>query len=127
MIRSYKPTDYENICSWVGTRIPEGMLVENGTFVLEIENVAALTLSVFLTQSKQVAYLMGFYKNPIFKSISLEPFGQQLWNHCFEHAQSKGYKRILCFAETNVPKLQEKYMRFGMTKTIDLVGFVKEI
>lgn len=127
IVRPYKNSDYSELCSWIGLQLPEGMLVENGTFILELDNVPALTLTVFLTQSKQIAYLEGFNKNPLFKERNLETEGQKLWDHCFNFAREQGYARLLCCAEARVDKLKAKYQRFGMTKTIDLTGFVKEL
>lgn len=91
-----------------------GMLVEDGTFILELDSVPALCLSVFLTQSKDIAWTAGYIKNPKFKQ-SLEKEGAHLWTHCFNYAKEKGYNRVMCYSLVN--KLTEKYKRFGMTQT----------
>lgn len=129
-IRPYVSNDFNEIVSW-WTKQNEcpptpGMMIEDGTFVLEIENIPALSLTVFLTQSKEISYIEGFVKNPVFKGVSLEAFGSKLWEHCFQYAKEKGYNRIICYCIEN--KLKDKYARFGMTTTCSsLTSFVKEL
>jgi hypothetical protein len=129
-IVSYNNEYFETISQWwkdsCGTEPVEGMMIENGTFILMINKVPALCVTVLLTQSKQMAYIFGFVKNPLFKGINLEPYGKVLWDYCADFAKAHGYKRLLCFADN--PKLKEKYERFGFTKTLDnLSSFVREI
>lgn len=128
MIRPFKDSDYSMICSWwnaAGEPAPSSGMMGYGTFVLELDYCPALSLTVFLTQSKQVAYIEGFIKNPEFKQ-SLETEGQTLWNHCFEWAKARGAKNVFCYCKQ--PKLEKKYERFGMTKVdSDLSAFVREL
>jgi hypothetical protein len=129
-IRPYKHSDYENIVSWwlSYNECPPvfGMMVEDGTFVLQLNNVPALSLTVFLTQSKEISYLEGFIKNPVFKDISLEDYDRLLWDHCFNYAKLRGYKRIVALCEE--PKLFNKYKRLGMTEICSsLKSFTREL
>jgi len=129
-IKRYSHSDFENISSWwmesTGMRPTSNMMIEDGTFILTVNNIEALCLTVLLTQSKDMAYLFAFIKNPFFKNIDLEECGQVLWNHCFDYAKSKGYTQVLCFTDNE--KLKEKYKRFGMTPTVNnLTGFIKEV
>lgn len=133
MIKNYKIVEYQNtdfktISSWWeqrGESLPSEILTEDGTFVLEIEGKAALCVTVLLTQVKGMAYLFAFVKNPEFKE-SLEPYGKQLWSHCFDFAKKRGYQRLICFAPNE--KLSEKYERFGMRKTMsNLSSFVRDL
>jgi hypothetical protein len=130
MIKQFKPSDYEMIASWwtsYNEPAPvQGSMISDGTFIMEINKTPALCLTTFLTQSKEVAYIAGFVKNPKFKDINLEPEGKLLWDHCFKFAKDKGYKRVICFSV--VSKLADKYERFGMRKTYNnLNSFVKEL
>lgn len=129
-IRQYKNEDYEMIKSWhiisTGETPMDGLMIENGTFILERANIPALCLTVLLTQSNQVSYCFGYIKNPLFKEQNLENEGRALWEHCFSFAKEKGYNNILCFS--NVDKLKDKYQRFGMRKTMDnLSSFVRNL
>lgn len=127
-IRPYKHSDYETICSWWTTHGEPGpvlgMMIEDGTFVAELCDEPALSLTVFLTQSKELAYLEGYVKNPKFKNLEAE--GKQLFEHCYDFAKSKGYKRVVMFSQ--VPKLNEKCIRYGMLKAAShLSSTVKEL
>lgn len=118
------------ICDWWNhykeTPPIAGMMIEDGTFILEIDKIPALSLTVFLTQSKEIAYLEGFIKNPHFENISLHEVSQSLWDHCFLYAKNKGYKRLLAYC--NNDKLKKKYQQFGMVNVLEpLSGFVKEL
>jgi len=128
-IRPYKHSDFETISSWWianGEPAPiNGIMVENGSFVLELDNVPSLALTILLTQSKELAFMEGFIKNPIFKEMSLEPYGFLLWNHCLDYARSFGYKRLIAISDKE--KLFSKYERFGMKKTIPSMCFVQEL
>lgn len=129
LIRPYTHKDFEMIASWwtmQGESAPIfGMMVEDGTFVLEIDGIPALTQTVLLTQSKELCYLEGFCKNPEFKKISLECYVPLLWDQVFSYAKNKGYKRILGYCK--VDKLKNKYKRLGLIQVMDnLSGFTKE-
>lgn len=101
-------------------------MVEDGTFVLELDNIAVLSATVLLTQSKEMAYIEGFIKNPAVKHFNLECYGKSLWEHCYDYAKAKGYKRVLTYPSVN--KLVEKYTRFGMRITVrNLTSLVKEL
>lgn len=130
LIRPYTHKDFAMIDKWweisTNQHIFEGVMVEDGTFILEIKGVPALCLTTLLTQSKQMAYVSSYIKNPLFKGINLESYGHILWNHCFNYAKDKGYKRILCMAEFE--QLKNKYERFGMKRTLNNIAtFAKEL
>lgn len=128
-IRPYHPNDYGMICSWwgeFGQDVPTpGMLLEDGTFILDLDGTSSLCLTVLLTQSKDMSYLFAYIKNPLYCGC-LEEYGKQLWDHCFDYAASKGYSRIICFADN--PKLEAMYKRFGMIETTkNMTGLIKEL
>lgn len=129
IIRSYQHKDFSEVASWwnISTKQlpPEGLMIEDGTFILELNQIPALCLTVLKTQSKEICYLFGYVKNPKFHG-SLEEYGQALWNHCFDYAKNAGYKRIMCIAQ--ISQLKHKYERFGMTRTLDGVStFAREL
>ncbi len=129
MIRSYKPSDFDMICKWWTDQNEcpplQGMMIPDGTFILEKNKVPALSLTVFLTQSKEIAYLEGFIKNPEFKE-SLEKEAHTLWQHCFDYAKFYGYTRVICYCMQE--KLKQKYVRLGMTLSgNNLTSFVRSL
>lgn len=117
-IRPYNHSDFSEIVSWwthYGEPAPlEGMMTPNGSFVLELDGVSALTQTVLLTQSKELCYLEGFCKNPEFRNVSLESYIAPLWDEVFNYAKARGYKRILGYCK--VPSLEKKYERLGLVK-----------
>lgn len=126
-IRPYRHSDFSMIVSWwnaAGQCPPiEGMMSPAGSFVLELNGEPALSLSLLLTQSKEISFIEGFIKNPAFKQ-SLEEYGTVLWQHCFSVAEELGYKRVVCYCLED--KLINKYKRFGMEQTASgLSSFVR--
>lgn len=128
-IRPYKHSDFKMICGWWlanNERSPiEGTMIENGSFILELDNIPAMILTILLTQSKELAFFEGFVKNPEFKEKSLESYGKKLWDHCLAYGKNLGYKRVIAISDKE--KLFSKYERYGMIKTIPLMCFVREI
>lgn len=127
-IRPYSFSDFEMVYSW-WTSAKEcppilGMMINDGSFILELNGVPALSLTVFLTQSKEISFIEGFIKNPEFRNTNLEEYGKILWNHCFNYAKDSGYNRIICYCLEN--KLIDKYKRFGMEQSAsNLTSFVR--
>jgi hypothetical protein len=115
LIRPYNNHDFTELNKWwkstYNTDLPKDLMT-NGSFILEINKVPALTLTVLKTQTKELSYLASFMKNPEFKKTSLETYGH--------------YKRIICLAE--VEQLKSKYERFGMKKTSNNIAtFYREL
>jgi hypothetical protein len=116
-IRAYQNSDFNEICSWwetyeaVGPQY--GMMVEDGTFVVEKEGVLLMTMTVFLTQSKQIAYFEGFCVKPGTSRILSHELGTILWDHCYRYAKEKGYKRVIIF--TDKTALCNRYLDLGMS------------
>lgn len=129
-IRAYKHSDFMTLRQWYvdsGVCPPEeGMLVEDGTFILEVEGIPALSQTVYLTQSKELCYLEGIIKNPAFKQVSLEALIPPLWDTIFSFAKDRGYKNILGYCV--VDKLKDKYVRLGLTRSMDnLSAFTRSL
>lgn len=127
-VTPYSSSQFNEISSWwkesTGQEPLREMLLEDGTFILNLNGVPALCLTVLLTQSSCMSYLFGFVKNPLFKASNMEEYGKILWDHCCEYSKSRGHTQAICFSE--IPSLQEKYKRFGMTPTVsNLTGFIK--
>lgn len=128
IIRNYISSDYSEIASWwekSGHVAPiKGFMSPEVTYVLELDNIPALSLSMLLTNSKEAAYMEAFIKNPKFNN--LHEYGFLLWDHCFKEAKKAGYKRVIC--ASNIPKLFSKYEDFGMKKVSEnYTGFVREL
>jgi|SRR6478735_2608065 len=120
-IRAYQHTDFEEICKWwVGHHeLPpiQGMMIENGTFILENDHQPVMTLTAFMTQSKEVSYIEGYCAKPGLDSALRRTLGEMIWEHCFQFLRSNGFKRALAF--TDKPELVNRYKKFGMIKNMD--------
>lgn len=122
-IRQYNSTDYKEIASWLDFPINEQTL-NNSTFILEIDNVPAYCLTVYFTNSKELALIENFAGNPKLKE-ERKPYSQVLWVYLEDLAKELGYKQIICLAKEK--KLSEKYESFGYSRimnNVDVMGKV---
>jgi hypothetical protein len=129
-IRSFSKTDYPMIKEWWTSQneiAPTlGMLPEESTLILELDDKPSLCLTVYLTNCKEVAYLENFVGNPLIKSKERKQASQFIVDSGINFAKTLGYKRILCF--TNVDKLKNRYKELGMSESLtNLCSFVKEV
>lgn len=119
-VRPYLNSDYEEIRGWwedAGVPGPTpGEMIEDGTFVLEIDGVPGMSLTVFLTQSKSVAYLEGYIAALGLFPEDRKQGGRVLWNHCYQFAKDRGYSNLFIYA--GHPKLVERYEDLGMTRSL---------
>ena len=91
------------------------MMVENGTFVLEYQDVPCLTLTCFETQSKEIAFIEGVCSNPKVDQFTRPIFTDFIFDHAFKYLKDKGFKRAIIF--TDKDRLAERYSAIGMVKT----------
>ena len=119
-IRPYKEADYITICTWwiiKGEPHPAlGMMVENGTFVVELGNTPVMSLTVFKTQGN-IGYLEGYISSPALNKQDSNELGICLWNYCFDYAKNIGIEHLIVY--TSKPKLVTRYESLGMIKDIN--------
>lgn len=119
-IRPYKESDFETIKTWWqqhnGIPPQPGMMIEDGTFVVEWSGEPVMTLTVFKTQSTEIAFFEGFCKHPYLPKELSYQFGSNLFEHCYEYLQKNGYKRAILYAEYEA--LVKRYEALGMTKAL---------
>lgn len=120
IIRPYIEKEFDLIAGWwreSGSVPPcPGMMIEDGTFVVDLDDTPTMSLTVLLTQSKQMAYIEGYICRPGVKKEVRSEIGADLWNHCFEFAKARGYARVVCLAPNE--KLASRYEDLGMTRTL---------
>lgn len=120
-IRPYQEEDFDEICSWwiehkEFAPLP-GMMTEEGTFVLEYEGKPILTLSVLMTQSKEIAYFEGYCAKPGIEKQLRNDLGEILFEHAYEFLRNRGFKRVIIF--TDKPSLVHRYEELGMVKNMN--------
>ena len=127
-IRPYRHSDFKTIASWWTDRgdiAPhQGMLVEDGTFVLEDAVGPIMSQTILTTQSKDICILEFFCKNsnrPVERGVE-----QVLWKHCFDWAKSQGYKYVVGYSK--VERIFPRLEAAGMTRSMGgLQSFFKEL
>lgn len=129
-IRTYTHADYDMLSSWYKDSsepcVPKDLLPEDTTFVLELEGVPALCVSVYLTNCKGVAYLEHFIGNPSLKGKERQKATSLFFEAMSVFVKGCGYKRIAC--STVYPKLKQYYKKLGLVPTNDNVQcFIKEV
>lgn len=115
-IRPFRGSDFEPICSWWISAHEQpplsGMMISDGTFVLELDDRPVMTLTAFKTQSKEIAYFEGYCRSPdLDRSLSQE-LGHFLWNHGYQYFKDQGFKRVI--AMTDKVALKNRYIELGM-------------
>jgi hypothetical protein len=120
MIRSYRHSDFEEICSWWKGHgeVPPlpGMMIESGTFIAEQDGIALMTLTTLMTQSKEISYLEGFCSKPGLDFKLRRALGTALWDHCLHFLKSNGFKRVNILSGKK--RLTERYKQFGMIEQV---------
>lgn len=129
-VRGFKRHEYEIIKGWWDAAgevaaLP-GMMPEESTFVVEFDQIPMAAITVYLTNTKEVAYLENLVGNPKFKGPIRRQGVAQLVRYAESFARSLGYKRLLCMSEKG--KLKERYQELGYTPTLsDITTMVREI
>lgn len=115
-IRAYTASDYDLICSWWKEQKEpapsSGMMVEDGTFVLECEDMPVLTLTALYTQSKKVAFLEGYCAKPKLDPSLRNLLGEILWSHAISYLKNLGFLRVNIL--TDKEALVRRYQKLGM-------------
>lgn len=129
-IRNFKQSDYPMIYNWWSVQKEQapllGMLPEESTFVLELNKQPALCVTIYLTNTKELAYVENLVGNPELKSKERKEATYHLNEHLKEFAKSKGYKRLVCMSEK--AQLKNYYTSLNYTETLNNVStFVREL
>lgn len=128
-IVNFKSSDYSMISDWwkaANEPCPpmEAMPFES-TFVISTDGIAAASISVLLTNTKELCYLENFVSNPELKGKRKE-LTQKIIDHANEYAKTLGYKRTLIFSYKD--KIKNRYEELGMRRTVsNISAFVKEL
>lgn len=126
MIRLYRESDFELLKSWwiEANELPplKEMMTLDSTFVLEKDGVPVMSLCVYFTNCKHLAYLENFIRNPSLNNSNL--YSEKIVTHVEEFARSKGYRIIACLSYKD--KLKQRYQQLGYINTLNnLSSFVK--
>lgn len=129
-IRLYKKSDLNTILIWCLDHkeclpYPE-MLTTDSTFVLEKDNKPLACLTVYLTNSKEVAYLENLVRDPEFKGQEKDEAIKMLFNHVENFTKEQGFKRVVAFVHRPLLKNRFKEMNY-INSMNDISSYVKEL
>jgi hypothetical protein len=130
-IRNYKKSDLNTILGWYSDRNQHGplpdMFLEDSTFVLEYDNKPVMCISIYLTNSKEIALLEHLARDPEFNDRSTTGEAiNMITNYVENFTKNMGYKRI--FTLINRQSLKNKYSDFGYLETNNGISiFMKEL
>lgn len=130
-VRNYKPDDFTMISSWwadskeVGPI--EAMLPPESTFILELNGVPTVCVTLYLTNAKAFCMADNLISNPAVKDREWRAKAVDLMNGFADgFARERGFERILCLTEKNA--LKRRYMELGYKPTLDgVTTFIKEV
>lgn len=131
IIRNFTPADFEEIKSWwiaANDPVPvDFVMPEETTFVAEVDGQLVASYTLFLTNSKEMAYMHFLAANPKFKSADRKFITAQLVDYLANVAKHLGYKRVITL--TNKPKLKKHFQEnFNLKPTLnDVSTFVREL
>lgn len=131
-VRLYKKSeDLSIILNWYRSRKQiepyANMFTEESTFILENEDKRPIMcVSVYLTNSKEIALLEHLICDPDFKGYLRNVAIKMITNHAERFTKELGYKRLITLI--NKESLKNKYASYGYKEnSFDLSLFVKEL
>lgn len=129
-IRHYKQSDFPVVESWwaaSGEAVPpSNWLPRHSTFLISVDNTLAACVSVYLTNSKELAYLENVVGNPDLKGPARRAALEALVRHAEAWTKRKGYKRLVLLGYR--APVKKRYLELGYKETLDGVStFVKEL
>jgi hypothetical protein len=128
-VKRFVSQDWPMVESWwikAGEIAPlESMMPTDSTFIALIDSVPALSVSLYLTNTPEVAYVENFIGNPDLRGPIRKEATQILLDHISSFAHAAGYKRLMCMTEKSA--LKSHYQSIGFTQTLNGVAtFIKE-
>lgn len=115
-IRNFDKSDFDMIKAWWKAakepHPPIEYLPEDTTFIYSINNVPVYSITVYLTNCKEIAFLENFIKNPEYKNDSTH--SQNFINYIYDFVRDSGYKKVI--GMTDKEKLVKRYKELGMKK-----------
>ena len=129
-VTPYREEQFDLIKSWWDAAgefaaLP-GMMPEDSTLIVNYEGRPLASLTIYFTNSKEIAYLENLVGNPEFKGEIRKKGVEILTRSAEQLAKSRGYKRLLCLTEKT--KLKGRYEELGYLPTLNNVTtFVREL
>ena len=114
---------------WIAAGSPAptmDMMPENSSFVLEVDGKPLLAVTVYMTNSKQIAWVDNLISSPLPFKGNRRDYVEEMQKFLEIWAKTEGYKSLFCFSEKEV--LVKRYMELGYMPTLkNVTTLVKEI
>jgi len=129
-IRAYSVEDYKNISGWWKfydeTPPSRLMMPEDSSWILEDDDGPLLCVTVYLTNSKELAWVDNLIGRPKADKSLRREATMELLKYIGNVSRELGYEKLFCFSEK--PELKRYYMDIGFIPTMDNVTtFVKPL
>ena len=129
-IRNYKYTDYPVLKAWWEANNEAAptlsLMPLESTFVAEWEGKPLLSVTLYLTNCKEIAFVENFIGDPEAKGPLRKEAGQVLQRYIEKWAKAAGYNRLMCTLLTE--PLKPRYEELGYKTGVSGVSLmVKEI
>lgn len=129
-IRNYKKEDLNLILKWYRDHKQfepfANMLLTDSTFILEHDNKPVMCISVYLTNSKEIALLEHLVRDPEFNGSIKDEAIKMITNYAENFTKNMGYSRLVTLI--NRKSLKDKYLNYGYIENgKDLSIFVKDL
>lgn len=92
------------------------MMPEESSFVAEVDGQLALAVTVYLTNTHEVAYVENFIWSQSLRGRTRRAGARTLCEHISRYARERGYLRLVCMSEK--ASLQHWYQDLGFTPTV---------
>jgi hypothetical protein len=105
----------------------EDMLPLDSTFLMCLDDIPAVCITIYTTNSKEFAMLDNLIASPkLSKKSSRSWVVERTVRAAEKHSRSLGYKKLICFATE--PKLAKRYSELGYNVTSQKVtSLIKEL
>lgn len=94
----------------------KGMMPLESSFVAEVYGVPSLAVTVYLTNTHELAYVENFIGNPAVVGDDRKHAAMILSDHIAKFAKGRGFKRLMCMTEKKA--LVGRYKELGFKPTL---------
>lgn len=119
-VRRYEDKDWEMVLGWWNDakEYPptKDMMPLESSFIAEEDGTPMLAATVYLTNTKELAWAENFIGNPNLKGEKRREASEILAEFVFTFTKELGYKKIMCLTEK--PVLVTRYKELGFLPTL---------
>ncbi len=123
-IRKYKESDYPMISAWWRSAgadsPPEALLPEGSTFILSVDDVPTVSVTLYYTNCKAMCWVENFVGNPEMKGPRRKAAGHALMSFIESKAKENGFTHL--WGTSYREATTKRYKEFGFTEAMKNVS-----